>query len=386
MRTLGSDARPTTRPDPTAALFLSAFAGQASVLVLSPLLPRIAEALDSSIGAVGQVRTVSGALAGVAAIALARIRGLELRRLIAAGLVLLATGALAGAAARSVPLLALAQVPTGLGLAAVLVGAIAATVEWTDRARRTRLLAWTLVGQAGSWVVGMPVVGLLAGAAGWRSGFAALPVTSCAAALIALRWAPGDRRSSPSDEPGFVRQGPVARWVLGELLAFSAWTGTLVFAGSLFAVTYGTGRVGIGLLLGLGAAAYFPGNFLARRWVERSAATASAVFALLGAGVALALFTVRQSLPVSAALFAAMGAVGGARTLAGSARGLQLAGDHPLSSTGVRAAAQQFGYLVGAAVGGLAFDAAGPPGLGVVVAVLFVAAAVVAGSARSSRA
>jgi predicted MFS family arabinose efflux permease len=78
---------------------------------------------------------------------------------------------------------------------------------------------------------------------------------------------------------------------------------------------------------------------------------------------------------VSAALFAVAAGVGGARTLAGSARGLELAAADPVSSTGVRAAAQQLGYLVGAALGSLGLEAGGLPALGLVLAALFTAAA-----------
>jgi DHA1 family inner membrane transport protein len=295
--------------------------------------------------------------------------------MIAAGVALLGVGALAGAAAASLPALALAQVPIGLGLAAVLVGAVAATVEWSPRERRTRVLSWTLVGQAVAWVAGMPVVGALAATAGWRPALSALPVASSAAALLALRSAPRGRAPVTPTGSSWVRRPAFVRWALGELLAFSAWTGTLVYAGALFATSYGLGPAPVGLALGAGAAAYLPGSFGARRWVDRSAANANGVLALAGAAVVLALFAVRPSWPVSAALFAVAAGVGGARTLAGSARGLELAVADPVSSTGVRAAAQQLGYLVGAALGSLGLEAGGLPALGLVLAALFTAAA-----------
>ncbi|HXF71937.1 MAG TPA: hypothetical protein VNO79_04915, partial [Actinomycetota bacterium] len=117
-----------------------------------------------------------------------------------------------------------------------------------------------------------------------------------------------------------------------------------------------------------------PENFAARPWVERSARTSAGAIALLAGAVVLALFAARPSLGISAALFAAMAAVGGARTLAGSAWGLELGGSRPVVSTGVRAAAQQLGYLVGAGLGGAVLDARGPSALGVVLSAMFGAA------------
>lgn len=374
MRRSGLGGRGADRSTHVAALFLSAFTAQASVLALSPLLPKIAEALGGSVGDVGQLRTISGGVACFTALALGRWPTVRLRNLIAGGVALLALGSLAGALAPTLTALRLAQVPIGVGLAAVLVGAVAAAGEWPSVERRTRVLAWTLVGQPVAWVVGMPVVGTIAAAAGWRPALVALPVSASVPALMALRRAPAGRGAARSGDRRWLLHPPVARWALGEVLAFSAWSATLVYAGALFAASYGAGPAQVGLVLGVGAAAYLPGNFAARPWVERSARTAAGALALLAGVVVLALFAARPSLGISAALFAAMAAIGGARTLAGSARGLELGGSRPVVSTGVRAAALQLGYLVGAGLGGAVLDARGPSALGVALSAMFGAA------------
>ena len=84
----------------------------------------------------------------------------------------------------------------------------------------------------------------------------------------------------------------------------------------------------------------------------------------------------RPSAWVSVALFAALCFIAGGRTLAGSARGLGLAPELRLGVTGVRTAAIQTGYFVGAAVGGAALAVGGYGTLGLAFAVLFVGAAV----------
>jgi predicted MFS family arabinose efflux permease len=376
MLTLDRPIVTRARPAPAVALFLTALAGQASVLVISPLLPRIAEALHASIGSAGQLRTVSGGVAAATALLLGRrARGLELRTLLATGLGLLVLGALAGAAAPTLPVMMLAQVPIGLGTASVLVGTVAASAAWTPPEQRTRVLGWTLVGQAVSWVVGMPVVGLVAATAGWRAALCALPVAACLLALGALRAAPAGRSAAAADGLGWLRRPGVARWAAGELLAYSAWSATLVFAGALFATTYGAGPLAVGIVLGAGAAAYLPGNFAARRWVERSPRASALALAAAATLVAPAVYGARSSLPLSIALFALMSAIGGGRTLAGSARGLELAGSHPVSSSGIRAAALQLGYLVGAGLGGTAVSLGGLTALGVLLGAVFAGAA-----------
>ena len=64
------------------------------------------------------------------------------------------------------------------------------------------------------------------------------------------------------------------------------------------------------------------------------------------------LYAARPSVWFSVAAFSVLSFIAGGRTLAGSARGLGLAPELRLGVTGVRTAALQSGYFVGAAVGG----------------------------------
>jgi predicted MFS family arabinose efflux permease len=97
--------------------------------------------------------------------------------------------------------------------------------------------------------------------------------------------------------------------------------------------------------------------------------------ALAGSVGAAALGLVRPALAASVLILAVLGVIGGARTLAGSAFGLDAAPEHRLAVTGIRAAATQFGYLVGSIVGGLALAGAGYGALGLAFAALYAAAA-----------
>jgi predicted MFS family arabinose efflux permease len=167
----------------------------------------------------------------------------------------------------------------------------------------------------------------------------------------------------------------VASWAMGELFAFAAWGGTLVFSGALFLESYDISTATVGLVLAGAALAYFPGNFLARRWVDRSARPLAVGLGLALAVGAAAFGTVRPGLVFSALLFAGLVFMAGARTLAGSTIGLHSAPSDRMAVTSVRAAATQLGYLLGAGVGGTALAAGGYAALGAAQATLFVAAA-----------
>ena len=363
---------------PAGALFLCLFASQAALIAVSPVLAEVARDFDVSTAAAGQLRSVSGLVAGFAAVGMGRLtRRLGLRDLLIAGLVVLAAGSLLSALAPSFEVLAAAQVAVGAGVAVVLAGGLAAAAEWTSPERRSHALSWALVGQPAAWIVGMPVIGLV-GDWSWRWGWIAVPLAASLAALAVV----APRVSDAPTETGtggwrLLREDlEVAGWAAGELLAFSAWAGTLVYAGALYVESYGASPGTAGVLLGLAAVAYLPGNFIARRWAgEPTPRAALVVLPLIAAGLVAVFGAYRPELWVSAAVLSVLAFVGGARTMIASARGLEVCAHRRLFGMRLRAGATQFGYLLGSALGGVALATAGYPGMGWCFAALFVLAA-----------
>jgi predicted MFS family arabinose efflux permease len=274
--------------------------------------------------------------------------------------------------------LAVAQIALGFALAAVLSGAVAAAGEWPSARARSTVLSWALNGQPSAWVIGMPLIGVVAGVS-WRLTWIVVPLASAVLALIAVRRLPsGEIPVRPRGAGGVtqvLRRGAVARWAVGELLAYSAWSGTLVFAGALFAESYGSSPALTGMLLGGAALAYIPGNVLARRTLDGTSTLPLGILAL-GASAGVAVFgVVRPSVEMSASVFALLALLSGARGFAGSIRGMVLAPDHKVAVMGLRAAATQFGYLLGSGLGGFALATGGYPGLAAMLSSLFALAA-----------
>jgi predicted MFS family arabinose efflux permease len=363
------------RPVPAGvAVFVCLFASQAGLMSLTPVLARVAEDFGVTTADAGQLRTLAGLVAGVTCLAIAALGGrFGLRTLLSTGLVLLALGSLGSAFAPGIGVLAVAQCATGTAVALLLSGGTAAASEWAAPGKSSRLLSCALVGQAAAWVVGMPAIGAL-GEADWRLALV-VPLAAGVAAAAAIRLGPDSstRNPVPGGVRALFREREVRRWALGELLAFSAWTGTLVYGGALFVETYGLSAGVTGLVLAGCGAAYFPGSLLARRIADRHARRL-----LVGLGLAAAvsialLGAVRTSLWQSVALFALLGVLGGARILAGSTLGVALASDRKLAVMSVRAAVVQFGYLAGAGLGGAALAFGGYAALGWTFAALFLA-------------
>lgn len=352
-------------------------ASQAALVVLNPLLPDVAADLGVSVATAGQLRTVSGLAAGLAALSSGLFAArVGLRELLLGGVGVLMAGSLLSAVAPSFGVLVVAQAVAGIGIGFSYSAAIAATAEWATAENRSRVLALALLGPPLAWIVGMPLVGLV-GEASWRVAWLAIPVGMAICAILLLL-------ARPKTPPAPARAGlrtvftypGVLRWSVGELLAFSGWAGALVYVGALLVQTYDLSIAATGLALGLGALVYVPGNLLFRRWVDDYGPRLLVLLALSAAVAVVVLNAIRPSVWFSVAAFAVLSFIAGGRTLAGSARGLGLAPELRLGVTGVRTAALQSGYFVGAAIGGVALAVGGYTALGFAFAALFVGAAI----------
>src|SRR5437763_15508330 len=171
-------------------LFLCLLAAQAGVLALSPILHDVARDFHVSTATAGQLRSFSGVVAGLAAIAMARVaRRLGLRDTITGGLAFLAVGSVLSAIAPHFAVLAIGQVFIGLCLAVILSAGLAAAGEWAPAEKRSRVLAWALVGPPSAWIIGLPIIAAVAGH-DWRYAWLALPFAASIVAFVAIRTRP----------------------------------------------------------------------------------------------------------------------------------------------------------------------------------------------------
>jgi predicted MFS family arabinose efflux permease len=151
----------------------------------------------------------------------------------------------------------------------------------------------------------------------------------------------------------------------------------LTYGGALMLGSYDVSPAVVALGLGAGAVAMLPGTFAARRRAARPTPALLATLTTVQGVAVLVLGAVRPSIVLTLSVFAAMAYVNGWRSMLASSMGMGSAPDDKVAVMALRAAANQFGYLLGAAAGGLALAAAGFTGLGVALAVLFLAAVVV---------
>jgi len=372
--------RQHTSPRRAAALLFSCvLAAQSGQLALTPVLTDAAHTFSLTTAEAGQIRTVAAAFAAVAALAAgAASARVSLRTLLSVGLALVFVGSSLSLTASSVPALAVGQSLTGAASSVVLAAGVAAAAAWSDDADRARVVAWTLVGAPAAWVVAMPLIGVV-GTVSWRLAFA-VPVAVAAATAVALRLAPAGRASQAgSGLRPMLSDRALRRWATGELLSYAAWSGVLVYAGALLVESYAASHTAVGVALGAGAAAYIPGTFAARRVAAERARALLATAGILLAVSVLGFGILRFGTTFSAVGFGVLCFLSGARTYLGSAAGLDLGRGEHASAMSLRAAAAQIGWIVGSATGGAALAGGGYPTLGLVLAMLFTAGALVQG-------
>ena len=362
---------------PATALFMSVFTSQAAVLVLSPILVDVARDFDVSTAVAGQLRIVAAPVAALVAVAVVKAgTRLSYRLLLAGGAALVAAGSAASAVAPSFVTLAIAQVPLWIGVATLVAGGIGAAGSWSAPEERTRLVARSLAGAPTAWIVGMPTIGWVA-ETDWRLAFLAVPLPAAVATvglLLAIPDGKPERRAAPSLFR-LLRAPRAGWWALGELLAMSAWAGTLVFSGALFVETYGASPRLTGIVLATVAAAYLAGNVLGGR-MRGACARRALAWSNAAAAVAVALtWIVRPNLLVTIALFSLAAAIVAARTVTGTTYGFVIGGERKLEVGAARAALTHVGYLVGSLLGGGALALGGEAAVGIAFGALFLASA-----------
>ena len=359
---------------PLPVLALAAFASATQSFVFAGVLREMSDDLGVSLAAAGQLATVFAlAFALAAPFVAALFARVGRRRLIVGALMALALlNTLMALAPGYLPLLAL-RVLGGATAAAVVPTAIAAASALAPPERRGRAIAIVSAGATAAFLLGLPMGSAVGEWFGWRACFAFAALVSGAAGLAiraALPEIPGEA-SGLAGLSALRRPGLLAAYAL-TFSAFAAVFAVAAYIGPAVNRVSGLSGAGVGLVQALVGLASIPGLPLGARLADRIgiraavwlppgilAAQLAQAALLAGAadGTAFALPVQALAVFVSAASLFALGPVVSSRlvALAPEARAVALAGN---------ASAVFLGQAGGAAAGGLAYAALGPPGFG----------------------
>lgn len=344
-------------------LVLATTATQASIVVLAPLVVEIGRDLGASVSAIGLARAVlSGVAVGVSLAIGPLIDRIGVRPLIVRGAAIAFTGAVLTAAAPSLPFFYAAHAVTGAGVACLLSAGFAGVASLFHDRDAAWAMGYVVGAQSVAWIAGNPIVGLLADSGSWRLSYA-VPAAISLAALAAGLAAPSTGTAvAAQGEDGSIRAGLAAvfsdpsarRWTLAELVAYSAWTAELTYAGAFYVQNYAVSETSVGLLLAAGSVVFLITSLNTERFTRRFPRRRLIVGASVGMGLMLIpVLNVAPSVFVTLAFFFVLAFFAALRSTASSAMGLQQLPGRPGSMMGARTASAQLGYMIGAAGGGL---------------------------------
>ena len=333
----------------------------------------IGDEFDASLGSVGLARSVLAATAvGVSLTIGPLIDRVGVGPLIVAGALLAMAGAGLAAASTSLPVFYATQVVTGAGVACMLSAGFAGVAAYFPPERVAWAMGWVVGSQSLAWIAGTPTIGFLAEHGSWRLAYA-VPAAISGLALVAGLLAPTGRlhgsHAGPREGLLAVFRDPSARrWTLAELVAYSAWTAEITYAGAFYIKTYDLGETAVGVLLAVGSVMFLLASTNTARLAERYPRRPLIALAALGMGTLLVpVLNVTVSVWLTLGLFCLMALFAAVRSAGSSALGLSQLPGQAGSMMAARTASAQLGYMVGAGVGGVVLELLGFGALGFVL-------------------
>jgi DHA1 family inner membrane transport protein len=238
----------------------------ALVVVIPPLFfPQMASEMRVGVPLLGQIMSAMLGLSVVLGLVIGPLSDHSgYRRLIVVGLVASTACFLVFGLAPAFLLLLLASVAGAVTDAGVFGPSLAvASTAFTGTAAK-RAIGWTTAAQAGSGIIGVPLLAAIGTAAGWRLAFVVAGLLALAGAVLATAWLPRDHRRS--SEPlrvdallapyrPLLRHSSMRRLYAATMVGAVCWMGMLTYLGAFLAEALGLGTGQVGLVyMGVGAA------------------------------------------------------------------------------------------------------------------------------------
>jgi predicted MFS family arabinose efflux permease len=293
-----------------AVLFVALFAIGIDNYIVAAILPEIAHDLAVTIGVVGLLASAYALPNAFLAPVFGPLSDRFGRKVVMlAGMGLFIAAVAVSAVAPGFEVLLVARVVNGLGAAIVLPAAFAYVSDQTPAAQRGRAISTLFTAYPASTLLGLPLGGLAAAAAGWRASFG-LVLVMAVVALVLLARLPADRARGGAAIGYTARLREVAgsRRVLGALSVTAVWftaaLGMFAYVGEFYHRSFGFGSGEIGLVFVVIGLVGVASTRLGGRFIDALGAKRSVLMgiACYGTAVFLLPFTA-VALPVALANF-----------------------------------------------------------------------------------
>jgi|HubBroStandDraft_6_1064221.scaffolds.fasta_scaffold51057_3 DHA1 family inner membrane transport protein len=358
------------RPDPMVLITAGVTGIVTSVTMIGPLLVDIARDLNVSLGQAGLL----AAAAGVPQALFSPFSGLLSDRLGRKPMIVMAFGSVAVlsvAAALAPGFAALVVVRFLAGLLGSLAptSLMASVGDLFPAERRARAMGWFNMGFSFAAIGGVPIMGAVGGALGWRWAFVAIGLLMLLLTGSIWLWFP---RIPPDATGTSVLATYRAVWGVPRLLNLlganlmerSLFAMVAIYLPAFVMLSFHMTAVGVAPVLALVAIGAITGNVLGGRLGDRFHKPVIFVVAqVISAGLGLALFGAGLSLAPVVALAIALTLCNAASRPAFLAYGSELAPRQRGALFGLIALTNQSGLVIGAAVGAAAIGGGGYRGM-----------------------
>jgi predicted MFS family arabinose efflux permease len=370
------------------SLFLSRFATQPHGLIAGLLLIDIGQTFGYPVGVTGQLSTASFIIGVIFALVTGVLSvRYKHKSLLIMGLVFFTISALGCFSAPSFAFMLLSYSFSGLGMALVPPMCNTLVGEHLPLEKRSSAIGWILAGGASSYLIGAPLIGVLAGYGGWRLAFIGYMLPICIASLaIAVIGVPSATSvvqpvvSRPDYLEGFKKifsNRSSFTCLLGTILAMAAWEANLIYGASFFRERFIMPTSWVSVLLSVMALCFLIGSLASGYLINRFGRKNFTVLSTVILGMLsftylnLHLFWLSMIIVLLVCVFA------GVRYAASDSLTLEQVPEFRGTMMSVSSAAANLGSSLGGAIGGLSLLSYGYNGLGVSLGVLGISSAVI---------
>ena len=363
------------------SMMLGVFGLVTAEFLPASLLTPIARDLGVTEGLAGQAVTATAAVALVASLLVATVtRGLDRRFVLLAFSTLLIASKLLVACATSLPVLLLGRILLGIALGGFWSIAAATTMRLVPGKHAPRALSIIFSGVSLATIFAAPFGSYVGDLAGWRAVFviaAGLGVLALGAQFATLPSLASHGQANLRTLIDVLTRPRIAPGMIAITLMITGHFALFTYIRPFLETVTRVGASGMSaILLAFGAANFF-GTLLGGFLLERDMRLTLLAMPLAIGALALALAGFGGAPLAATIMIALWGLAFGAVPVAWSTWITRAVPDEAESAGGLLVAAFQVGIAIGAATGGLVFDASGARGVSTAAGVVLLAATLV---------
>jgi DHA1 family purine base/nucleoside efflux pump-like MFS transporter len=369
------------------SLVVSSFATIPASMLVVLLLIEIAQSFGSSVGATGQIQTVSSIIAIISALLMGALSvRFQHKTLLMIGLGFLALSALGCFIAPNFIAMFTAYALSGLGTAMTFPMTNALVGEHLPLHKRSRAIGMITAGMGLAGVVSPPLISYIANLSEWRYAFLIYILPIPVVGLLLAAWGlPTGPPSSDSESAGRLAKGfravlanrSALACAAGAILAIAAWQGLVFYGISFFRQRFLVASAGSSAILSSLALTYTLGALWSGQLVDRFGRKPFTVFSVLAFSICLFLARNLPNMWLSLGIEYLGAFSGGLMATASSSLALEQVPGFRGTMMSISMAASGLGAALGSAIGGMVLQWFGWRVLGIALGLMGLMAAVI---------